>query len=118
MIDFLIVQGKMFAYTGDNDSGFLTGSFFHHDLTHHLAVGIIQMTHRFVCQQEIEGLDQSPHHSHTLLLTERQQADRHMKLIGNAQTFEPLLYLGLAFPVGQPVLDFHVFVSSQFRKQA
>ena len=75
------------------------------------------MAYRFVSQQEIERLHQSPDHGHPLLLAETHAAYRSMQLVADAQRVEPSFYLFFLLESRQVVFNRHVLVSCQLGKQ-
>lgn len=83
----------MLTDTGHDDTRSLRAGFLHHDFSHRPAVLLVQMAYRFVGQQEVERLHQSPDHGYTLLLTETHAAYRDMQLVTDAQRVEPSFYL-------------------------
>ena len=91
---------------------------FGHDVGQHGGVGVVQMAHGLVGQQEVEGLHQGSDGCHALLLTKAHPAHRHVALVGYAQALEPRIYLLRLFQPGQTVFQRHVFAGRELREEA
>ena len=118
MNDLIIFQIHVLTDTRHNDTSVLRLGFLHHNHSHHFGILVIKMADGFISKNEIKGLHQRSYHGHSLLLSERHQADLRIHLIGNTHSLKPRDNLFLAFMLCQLILDFHVFQGCQFRKQA
>ena len=83
----------MVTNTCYNDACSLTISLFHQQLSHYAAIVIIEMAHRLISQDEIEGLAQRTHESHALLLPEAHLSNPGSTPVGDAEALESLTSL-------------------------
>ena len=108
----------MFADARHDDTGSLSLCFSHHDVCHYRRVAVVEMTYRFVGEDEVKRLHQCPDHSHALLLSERHVAHFAVELVGDAEAVEPLFYLLFLLEAGQLVLYLHVLPCRKFGEEA
>lgn len=103
---------------GDDDASALTARFFHHHICHDAAVVIVEVTDRFIGQQEVKGLTQGTNKCYALLLTVAEMSETGISLVGNAQSLEPHSDLSITLEPRELILDLHVLPSGQLREDA
>ena len=64
----LVGQVHVFTYTGYDDASPLLLRFGHHDISHDARIVVVEVTDRFISQNEVERLTERTHHCHTLLV--------------------------------------------------
>ena len=113
----IIINLHMFADAGDNDCGTLLAGFFEHQLCHDVGVVVVEMRYRLVGYDKIEGLNQGSHHSHTLLLSKRHEANLAIHLVGYAKALEPRKDGLLVGMLGDAILDLHILKGCELREE-
>ena len=83
MINPFVRKVHMFSNACDNHACPLSSCLFHHDLSHDIGIGVIQMADGFICKDKVEGLHEGPDHRHALLLSKGHPPDLGIQLIGN-----------------------------------
>jgi len=106
------------ADTGNDNACSLPVGFLGHDVGHYGAVFVVEMACGFICNQKVEGLDEGTYHSDALLLAEAHETDRRVHFVGDAERFEPLLYLSFRLVVRQAVLYLDILHSSEFGEES
>ena len=101
----------MFADTRNNDAGSLVGSLTQKNLSHDVGVVIIEVTDRFVCQQEIKRLDERAYQCHALLLSKGHLSYPDIQLVSHAQLFKPIKNLRFGLEMRHVVLNENVLKS-------
>ena len=66
----LVGQVHVLADAGDDDSSPLFAGLRRHDIGHDAGIVVVEVTDGFIGEDEVEGLAESAHHCHTLLLAE------------------------------------------------
>ena len=114
----MVRQRERFSYGCDYCCGAPCLQFFSQDFGHHTCVLFVEVTHRFVHEDEIERLAECPYECHALLLSERHACGRRIASVGYAHRFHPPRQLCIGSISRKGVFQTDVLKSGQLGEEA
>ena len=107
----------MLANRCGNDASTLALSLAQDNVTHYIAIAVVEVRDGLVKKYEAEGLAQGSDECNTLLLAVGHLVDTRVELVAYAQLLEPFSDGAKGLCAGDIILDLYIFYCSKLAKE-